>query len=133
MKKLLITLLPVLLMAASCNNDHDHEEETTYPVLVEILKPSNGAVLEKGAAADVQVRFTREDQGTIHNVYVEVLNAAGAVVKTLYSFHVHQDAAFEWTGAYTPDASGQFTLRASTTDLGAAPLSQKKEISFTVP
>lgn len=90
-----------------------------YKVMIDIAKPADNAIIAINTAMEVDITFTHETAGErIHNVIIDVVDADGNQVLSIFEDHVHSDVPFQFTkaDAWTPDAAGTYRLRAMTTD-----------------
>ena len=107
----------MILVVALFSRCKDDEVTTdTYVVAIEILHPDESAVLPLNQAADIHVKFIRANNGTIHNLQLEILDNADNVVETLHHEHSHQAGEVEVLEAYTPTVAGAYKIKAESTD-----------------
>jgi hypothetical protein len=119
-----------VLSLAAC---HNHDDETVpYVVNIAINKPTANQSVVKNTVLPIEVVVTRENNATIHNIKVEIVDANGATVETLIEKHYHASGSATYTeGAYKPQTAGSFKLRVtSTNDSKLEP--NTKEVSFSV-
>jgi len=130
MKKILFLLFAVSVFTFSCKDD-DMQEDGLYDVDISIGSPTEGVSVEIGHVLDIEVKFDRAENATIHNILIEVLDSDNNVIETLEDAHRHTAGTYTFTGTYTTTAAGEFTLRATTTnDANEEPNVQ--ETGFTV-
>lgn len=114
---LLMTLIAVACLTISCGEDREAEEDVEYVVVVEIIAPANNATIVAGENFNVEVDYARKEN-IIHNIKVEILDAAGNQVKNLVERHAHVPNEFTFTAEnITISEPGTYILRAATTDL----------------
>jgi len=114
---LVLALITIICFAISCGEDRAVEENVAYVVEVEIITPANNTTLTTGENFNVEVDYTRKDN-TIHNIKVEILDAAGNQVIKLVEQHAHVANEFTFKAEnISISEAGTYTLRAATTDL----------------
>jgi len=114
---LLITLITVATLIISCGEDRAVEENVAYEVEVEIITPANNASIAVGENFNVEVDYVRKEN-IIHNIKVEIVDAAGNQVKNLVERHAHIPNEFTFTAENVSISEpGTYILRAATTDL----------------
>ena len=126
----LIAIFSLLICTVSC---HKHDEETAYVVNITINKPTTNQVVAKNTAMPIDVVITRDNNEVIHNVKIEITDAAGNIIETLLTKHYHVSGTATYTDSYTPKNIGNFKLKVtSTTDIEGQPQPNTKEVAFSV-
>lgn len=120
----------LLLILLSC---HKHDDEnTTYIVDIQIVRPTPGQTSSKNAVLPIAAIITREHDQVIHNVKVEVINTSNNTTEIIEEKHFHTSGSVNYsTNNYIPKTSGSYTLRiTSTNDDKLEP--NTKEVNFTI-
>lgn len=131
MKILLFALVILGLSAFSCEHDH-HHDDGPYLVSIDIQSPAEGSVAALGQPLPVKVVFSREEDKTIHNVYIHVFDEFDNLVTTLIEQHVHVDGEYVFeSSAFTPSWAGAYKIQVLTRD-DAEESPNLKEVSFSV-
>lgn len=133
MTKVFFGLVLTAFIAFGCHNhNHNHADDGIYIVNITVNKPTVNQIVAKNTVMPIDVSMTRDNQGTIHNVKVEIIDAAGANVTTLLDKHHHEAGTFNYTeGAYKPQTVGSFKLKITVTDDDKLQ-PNVKETAFTV-
>ena len=116
---LLLALLSIACLSASCGDDRDAVENESYQVDVVIISPDNNAQMAVDENFNVEVDYARNGN-TIHNIKVEIVDLNGNQIQKLVERHAH--VANEFTFKMEDikiDQAGTYLVRASTTDLEA--------------
>jgi hypothetical protein len=126
--------LMLFLMATTLMACHKHAAETgVYTVAISINKPTADGVAIVNQIMPVDVKFTRNDGGTIHNILIQILDNKGVVVSTVTDNHAHTASPYTYSeaSAYKPMAVGDYVLKVTATD-DAKLQPNVKEQKFTV-
>lgn len=129
MKKIFLSLILISLFITSC---HKHDEDTAYVVNIAINKPTANQVVAKNTAMPIDVVITRDNNAVIHNVKVEITDAAGTSIETLLEKHYHVSGTATYTDSYTPKNTGNFKLKVTSTTDTETPQPNVKEVAFSV-
>jgi hypothetical protein len=131
MKKLLFSITFWGIFLSSC---HKHDDETTaYVVNITINKPTANQVVAKNTAMPIDITITRANNEVIHNVKIEITDAAGTSLETLLTKHYHVSGTAIYSDTYTPKNTGNFKLKVtSTSDTDGQPQPNIKEVAFSV-
>jgi hypothetical protein len=130
MKKVFLLSITLTLAITSC---HKHDEDTAYVVNITINKPTANQIVAKNTAMPIDVVITRADNAVIHNVKIEITDAAGTSLETLLEKHYHVSGTATYSDTYTPKNAGNFKLKVtSTTDVDGDPQPNTKEVAFSV-
>lgn len=129
-RKLIFMVFPLFVMAAC----HENESvETDYVVNITINKPTVNQVVAKNTAMPIEVIITRDNNAVIHNLQVEITDAAGTSIETLLKKHYHVSGTATYSDTYTPKNIGNFKLKVtSTSDTEGKPQPNVKEVAFSV-
>ncbi|MFK8103357.1 MAG: hypothetical protein AB8G15_12560 [Saprospiraceae bacterium] len=123
MKKLLCYSFLLLFSLSACNKDDD--STTTGPVdplpttvKIAINSPSDGASLDLMIPVSIQVAYTRENDGLISKVKIEILDVTGAVLETLVDDQVDRlgSYSFNQINGFMGSQEGAYRIRATATD-----------------
>jgi hypothetical protein len=128
------TVFMLILMATSLFACHKHAAETgAYEVTIAINKPTADGVATLNQIMPVDVKFTRNNGGTIHNILIQILDNKGVVVSTVTDNHAHTASPYTYSeaSAYKPTAVGDYVLKVTATD-DAKLQPNVKEQKFTV-
>ena len=108
------------------------DDATPYIANFTFSKPS-AATATKNQYMPIEIRFDRNPSGYIHNVKVEILNDKGVLVEKLFERNVHTFKTYTYSeaNAFKPVNSGDFKIKASTTDENGKQ-ENSKEFPFTV-
>jgi biopolymer transport protein ExbD len=131
MKQGIFNLIPFFgfLLLVAC---HKHNETAAYTVNISINKPTAGQVATRNQALPIEVVVTRDNNATIHNLKVEILDASDKLIETLHEKHHHTSGKVTYTeGGYIPKTAGSFKLKATSTSDDKLQ-SNTKEQNFTV-
>jgi hypothetical protein len=113
------TIFMLILMATTLLACHKHAAETdAYEVAIAIKKPTADGVAVLNQIMPVEVTFTRNNGGTIHNVLIQILDNKGVVVKTVADNHAHTASPYTYSeaSAYKLTAVGDYVLKVTSTD-----------------
>jgi hypothetical protein len=116
MKKTIFMLILVATTFMAC---HKHDDaNTTYDVTIAINKPTADGVATLNQIMPVDVTFTRNGGGTIHNVLIQIIDSKGVVSTTVKSGHVHENSPYSYVeaSALKPTIAGDYVLKVTTTD-----------------
>ena len=117
MKKYLLLLLSVGLIAIGCNKDEDPPADTTYDATIEILSPAEGDMGTVGQEMSIEAEIDRPDNKIIHNVSVIIEDTDGNVIETLIdNEHVHAEGHHHVHEHFHPDTHGEYVLRVMSHD-----------------
>jgi hypothetical protein len=128
------TVFMLCLMATTLLACHKHAAETdAYEVAIAIKKPTADGVAPLNQIMPVEVTFTRNGGGLIHNVLIQIIDSKGVVSTTVKSGHVHESSPYNYVeaAALKPTIAGDYTLKVTTTD-DAQLQPNVKEQKFTV-
>jgi hypothetical protein len=129
MKKTLQFLIVASFFITSC---HNHDDDTAYVVNITINKPTANQMVAKNTAMPIDVLITRENNAVIHNVKIEITDAAGTSLETLLTKHYHVSGTATYSDIYTPKNAGNFKLKVTSTSDTGSPQPNTKEVAFSV-
>ncbi len=123
MKKLLCYSFMLLLSLSACNKDDDSttlEPGDPLPTSVKIAinSPADGADLDLMIPVSIQVAYTRENNGLISKVKIEILDVTGAVLETLVDDQVDRLGSYSFNSinGFMGPQEGLYRIRAIATD-----------------
>jgi hypothetical protein len=128
------TILMLFLMATTLLACHKHDDAgTTYDVAITINKPTADGTATLNQVMPVDVLFTRNGGGTIHNILIQILDNKGVVSTTVKDGHVHQASPYNYieASALKPTIAGEYVLKVTTTD-DSNGQPNVKQVNFTV-
>ena len=89
MNRLKNLLLPIVLLVGICLISSCDKEDDDYMVAIDILAPTENAVVTTNEAFTVEVDLFREGD-IIHNVAIMIVDSAGNHIQKLEERHVHE-------------------------------------------
>lgn len=123
MKKLLCYSFILMLCCTACKSDDDgNQVEPNTPIVTQVKitinSPMDGADLDLAIPVSIQVAFTRENQGLISKVKIEILDVTNAVLETLLDEQVDRLGTYSFNSinGFTGPEEGAYKIRATATD-----------------
>ena len=117
MKKYLLLLFAVGMIAIGCNKEEDPPADTTYDATITITSPAEGAMGMVGQELEIEAEIDRPDNKIIHNVSVIIEDTDGNVIdKLVDDAHVHAEGHHHIHEHFHPDAHGEYVLRVMSHD-----------------
>jgi len=129
LRNISLALFTAMISIMGCSKSE--EASKSYDVAITITSPTSTSAYDASMPIPIDIGFSREGGGKIHNLTVEVKNQSGTVIETLVDRHVHQDSPYDYSLTDLTLATGNYTLDVVTSNL-TDDQSATKASSFTV-